>query len=287
MGIPSPLGVGASGLPPQGDKANAVLSGVLSAIGPSQPFAFLGQFNVTIWGSVNAHLTVTAGSLSGSVNSATGLAVGNAINSVLAPEGSTIKTLSGTTVGLGVPPQTYQGQVVAGYPQISGLPVTNGLLGSTVSGAGIPSATTVTAILQAAVLPTDLSPGTPGVVMLSANVTSAPQAPMFQPFTFAVTGNAVLVSGTDNAALFTGAAIDWTGTVQLERSFDGGATFIVDSLNNTGTIAQWTTGTPVSTTFYEPELQVLYRLNCLAVTGSINFRLSQTGGATQTLSGLI
>ena len=44
-------------------------------------------------------------------------------------------------------------------------------------------------------------------------------------------------------------------------------------------------GTPVSLTFGEPERNVLYRTNCLAYTsGTINYRISQTGGANESLA---
>jgi hypothetical protein len=74
--------------------------------------------------------------------------------------------------------------------------------------------------------------------------------------------------------------------VQLERSFDGGATFIAGNIG-AGALAQFTGAavTPVDLTFGEPEKNVLYRLNCLAWTsGTINFRISQTGGAAESLA---
>jgi hypothetical protein len=52
-----------------------------------------------------------------------------------------------------------------------------------------------------------------------------------------------------------------------------------------GTLAQWTTGTPVSITFGEPERNVNYRLNCIVYSsGLITYRFSQTGGANESLS---
>lgn len=95
---------------------------------------------------------------------------------------------------------------------------------------------------------------------------------------------AEILAGTDAAAIFTGAGITWTGTVQLERSFDGGATFTVCNIGSTGVLAQWTAG-PINISFGEPERMVLYRLNCIAYSsGTINYRMSQSGQATSTLS---
>lgn len=288
MGIPAGPGVGASGLPPAGDKANAVLSGSFAAVGPGKAFAFRGIMNLSIWAQITHTLTTTAASLSATVNSATGLAIGNAINSVNVPVGSTIKTLSGTTIGLGLPIQTYQGLTIAGYPQISGLSVTNGLVGSTVTGPGIPAGTTVVSVTTPAVPANGNFPGVAGTVLLSANVTSAaPVTPLYQPFEFAVTANGVLVAGADAAAIFTGGAISFAATLQLERSFDGGSTWIVCSTDRLGTLAVWSTGTPVSFSFGEPEKSVLYRLQATAYTGAANttiqYRISQTGGAAESL----
>ena len=245
--------------------------------------------NLSIWASKTDALTTTAGSASATASSGSGIAVGDAINSVLVPEGSTIGALSGTTITLAFPVQTYQGQTAAGYPQITGLPVTAGLLGATVTGAGIPASTTVLQVLVAAVPATNLSPGQSGTVLLSHAVTSAPNTSLtYQPFEFAPTGNAVLASGTDSAATFTGSAIEYVGSVQLERSFDGGATFIIWSEDRTGTMAIYAAGTPVSYSFGEPEKGVLYRLNATAYTSTstitIHYRISQTGGAAESLN---
>lgn len=93
-----------------------------------------------------------------------------------------------------------------------------------------------------------------------------------------------ILAGTDNNALFTGASIAFSATVQLERSFDGGSTWIVCNLGSGGGLAQWDSG-PVSVTFGEPEKQILYRFNCTAfVSGPIQYRVSQTGGAAESLA---
>lgn len=287
MGIPAAAGVAASGLPPAGDQASAVLSGVFTAVGPSQPFAFRGPMNLVLYASIVTTLNVTAGSLAATVASATGLAAGASINSTLVPPGTTAGALSGTDVTLSIPPITLPGQVGVSAPRIFGLPSTAGLVGATVAGPGIPSGTTVLSVEVAAVAATNDSPGSPGTVRISANPTSAPADTGGQPslFTFRRTGNAVPASGADAAALFTGAGVSFTGSVQIERSFDGGLTFVPCNIGGGGQLAVYTAGTPISLTFGEPERQVLYRLNCTALSaGNINYRISQTGGANESLA---
>jgi len=285
MGIPAPLGVAASGKPPPFDQANAVLSGQIGAIGPGQAFAFRGPMNLSIWASINTALTTTADSLDATVASGTGLAAGDAISSSLVPLGTTAGVVSGTDVTLAPPTITLEGLLTAGLAQIAGLAETAGLLGAAVSGPGIPSGVTVIGIVQAAVAPTPgLPDGTTGIVELSAAPSSVPIRPGQQPFNFALTA-AAIPTGTDDSALFTGAAISYDATIQLERSFDGGSTWIVCNIDRAGTLAKWATGTPVSQTFGEPEKNVLYRLNCTAYTsGVINYRISQTGGAAESLA---
>ena len=204
MGIPAPAGVGAAGTPPPGDQANAVLTATFAAVGPSLPFAFRGPFDVIIYASVNTALTTTNGSGVATLASASGLAAGDAINSVNVPAGTTIGVLSGTTVTLAFPP------------------------GAT---------------------------------------------------------NASVVTGTDSAAVFTGAAVTYSASIQLERSFDGGRTYVVCGIGGGGAQAIWSAGTPVSVIVGEPERQVLYRLNCTQYTsGMINYRLSTTGAAAESLA---
>lgn len=264
-----------------------MVSGVLTGVGPGQCFAFRGPFNLFIWASINTALTIANGSLTASVASATGLAAGAAINSVKVPPGTTIGALVGTTVTLAPPPVTLYGTTNLQQQQISGLLVTAGLVGATITGPGIPSGTTVTGILQAAVPPTNNSAGVPGIVAISNLPTSAPSVyPSPQPFIFAVGAAAITAaSGADSAATFTGNGVTFAATVQLERSFDGGSTFIVcnGSIGGYFTPAQWTSG-PVSIAFGEPEKQMLYRCNCLAYSsGTINYRLSATGQAAESL----
>jgi hypothetical protein len=305
LGIPAPIGVAASGLPPQRDQANAVISGQITAIGPQAPFAFRGPMNLAIWASINTALTVTAGSTAATVASGTGLAAGVAINSSLVPPGTTASVVAGTNVTLAPPPVTLwcklraDGQVEtpAAYP-------TAALLGSTVTipsgvvNATLPSGTKVNVINRSSVAPTggpgSGSPGVTGLVQLTAAPTAVPsnagalppvEGPI--PLVFAVTGNAILTSGADAAATFTGGAVSWNGTLQLERSFDGGSTFVVCNVGTGGTLAQWigATVTPISICFGEPEKNVLYRFNqTVYSSGTINYRVSQTGGAAESLA---
>ena len=290
MGIPAALGVSASGLPPLNDQANAVSSGVISAIGPTIPFAFRGPMDLSLWASVNTTLTTTAGSLSATVASATGLAIGNAINSTKVPAGTTIGNLSGTTVTLAVPPICLPSRIST--PNFVSVPDTTGLLGATVTVPSTAERTTLPANTTVALIVTPSIPsaangtaGSWGVVQLSASFTTSDPLSEAIPLNFARTANAVTSAGADAAATFTGAAINFSATIQIERSFDGGKTWIVASSDRIGTIAQFTTGTPVSITFGEPEKNVLYRLNCIAYTsGTVNYRISQTGGAAESLA---
>lgn len=114
MGIPAPAGVSASGTPPTGDRANAVISGKITAIGPGLPFAFYGPFNVLIYASINTSLTTTANSNAFSVVSGTGLAIGNAIAGTNVPDGTTILTITGTTGTLTFPSNTSNTAVITG-----------------------------------------------------------------------------------------------------------------------------------------------------------------------------
>ena len=278
MAKPAALGVAEFTPPPQGDRANALLSGSFSAVGPSKPLNIVGWANLAIWASYNTALTTTAGSTAATVASAGAIAAGAAINSVNVPPGTTVGAISGTNVTLALPPITLSG-ILQANGVISGLASTAGLLGATVTGPTGTALGTVGAILQPAVSTPSYQAGTStGSIQLSIASTTQQISTQPQAFTFAPTGNAV-IGGTDNAALFTGAGITWSGTVQFERSFDGGNTFIVANIG-TGTLAQFTAGTPVSTILSEPESGVLYRFNCTAYnSGVINYRLSTTGAA--------
>lgn len=98
MGIPSALS--SRGTPPARDQANYVLSGTILAVGATAFGTIWGPMNLAIWASINTTLTTTSGSLTASVASATGLTIGDAINSPNVTAGTTIKNLVGTTVTL-------------------------------------------------------------------------------------------------------------------------------------------------------------------------------------------
>ena len=296
MGVPPGNGVNASGQPPVNDQASAVLSGVFTAVGPSAPFAFRGPMNMLLYASLVDALATTALSLAATVNSAAELAIGTAINSKNVPPGTTIGAIAGTDVTLAPPPVTYPGILNPVTGQVTLPPGSNvaALLGATVtipstaSPATLPANTTVLAINQVDIAATSNgpagSPGTPGIITLSNAPLSAPANNQPIPLQFALGADAITVSGADAAAVFTGAGVVYTGNVQLERSFDGGKTFVLCNIG-TGTLAQFNEGTPVSVTFGEPEKNVLYRLNCTALSGgNINYRISQTGGANEALA---
>ena len=89
--------------------------------------------------------------------------------------------------------------------------------------------------------------------------------------TFAGTGptTSVKVYGPFNIALwgtFTGS------TIALERALDG-VNFVAVATDGLGTPASYTG--PVSVTGLEVESEVLYRFNCTAFSGTVNYRLSQ------------
>lgn len=79
---------------------------------------------------------------------------------------------------------------------------------------------------------------------------------------------------------------NWNATVRLERCFDGGTTWVVCGIGGAGQQAVWSTpNQDVSVVAGEPERGVLYRLNCTVYTsGTINYRLSTSGGAALSLA---
>jgi hypothetical protein len=305
MAIPAPFGVSASGLPPLGDQANAVLSGSFSAVGPGAPFAFRGPMNLLIWAAFATALTTTASSLAITTSASGALAPGASVNSVNVPPGATLGTFGAGSGTLVLPPLTVYGQLLSNGTAIlpAGFNV-NQLVGASVKvqqdnvGGGLdavlPAGTTVLSVFQQNVPPTGGqgggagAPGTPGIIQLSNSPSVVPLDLANVPLQFNLTANAIVTGGADASATFTGAAIIYTGTIQLERSVDGGMTWLVCNIGGTGTLAEWSAGTPVSLTFGEPEKQVLYRLNCTAYTAvagtSINYRISQTGGAAESLA---
>jgi hypothetical protein len=96
-----------------------------------------------------------------------------------------------------------------------------------------------------------------------------PWAPFYGAFNFAVWGT------TPTSA--------WTGSVQLERSFDGGVTPLICGIGGAGQPAIYSgatlAGNPVNVVASEPELGMLYRLNCTALSAGapLNYRLSASG----------
>lgn len=281
MGKALAANVGAAGTPPQGDRANAVVTGVFSGVGPGKPFCFQGPFNLAIYASVNTALTTTNGSNAFTVASGTGLAAGDAISSVNVPPGTTMATLVAAAGTLAFPTISQNANISPSTANITGVLQTAGLVGSAVAGPGIAAGTTVIAIVQPAAIGNSAVPTIPGILQLSAAPTLLQNG---APLTFALTNNSV-TTGTDAAAIITGAAVDYVSSVQLERSFDGGNTWIVCGIGGQGALAQWAAGTPVSCVVGEAEAGVAYRLNCTAYTsGVINYRLSTTGAAALSLS---
>lgn len=102
------------GVPPAGDRANFVISGKISAVGPQQSFYAYGPFNCWIWGSVNTTLTISAdGDATAAVGSGAGLGNGGTIISSLVPPGTTF-TISSTTVTFKLPPGFTSADILAG-----------------------------------------------------------------------------------------------------------------------------------------------------------------------------
>ena len=268
----------------EADRANGVIEGTIAAIGPGAAFSAYGPLNLVVYGTLANALTTTAGSLSASFASATGLAVGQAINSANAPPGATIGALPGSTaVTLALAPQFWAGLVTTGSLVVRGLPASTILTYSTLVGATVvspyfPTGATVVAV--------DASAQT---VTLSAVATSQPRQPTVPVFLqFLPTANAITATGADSASFVSGAGVTFNADFQLERSFDGGRTWIVCNVGGTGMLAQYTSDTPVSISFGDPEACVLYRINVTAYTGvanvTIRYRISTTGQASTTLS---
>lgn len=290
MGVPLPQGVLGDVWPPTADAANAVVSGTFGAIGPGIAAEFWGAFNVAIWATVTTALTTTAGSNAAVLGSAAGLAVGSAIDSVLVPNGTTIKTMAGTAITMAFPTISLECQYQAGYAVLTNLPVTAGLVGATITAPGIPAGVTVTGIIQAAGTTPGGAPQTGSVTISAAPTLSSPPAGFPTGGTgrnkvlFALTASGI-AAGTDAAAVFTGSGVTYVGTVELQRTFDGGKTYVTANIGGSGQLAQYSAGTPVSFIAGECERGIGYRLNCPAYTsGTINYRLSTTGQAATVLS---
>ena len=301
MGIPAQQGVPGIGLLPAGDRANACVTGQFTGVGPGIPISTFGPTNALAYASINTTLTVVAGSIAATLGSAAGLANGASIYSPagLVPPGTTINGLSGTNFNLALPTLSLPGTLLANG-QIIGLNTVAWLQGATVTGPGLPAAGLTVVSTQA---PAPNPGGFPvtatfgddnglfpsgGSVQLSGPATPvAVRDGATQHFQFKLAAAGIPASGADANAIFTGAAVSFVGTVQLERSLDGGNTWIIANVGGTGTLAQYTAGTPVSVTFGEPEEGITYRWNCIAYTsGTINYRISTTGGAATTFGTL-
>ncbi len=90
-------------------------------------------------------------------------------------------------------------------------------------------------------------------------------------FTGAAVGPGHALNGFYNLTLWGAIA-----TVILQKSFDGGSTWVPVSLDNIGTPASFTTTTTGYTlSVFEPECNVLHRLECTAVAGTLSYRFSQ------------
>lgn len=293
MGVPSAAGVEASGRSPyRRDKANAVDQGTITGVGPGKPFVFYGTLNLFVWAEFTTTLTTTDGSLTASVASAgvapAAIANGISINSILVPPGTTA-TISTTTLTLKLPIRTLWGKIKKAFARITDLYDTTWLNGATISGPGFAGTETVTGITTPAVQPNAMGQGkVAGVVATSAAPSSdLPDSVKPAPYEFALAAGAI-AAGTDAAATFTGAAIGMTGTIQVERSFDGGKTWIVCNVGGSGMLAQFSTTTPISVSFGEPERGILYRLNVTALTTAtgvaLKYRISTTGQTATTVS---
>lgn len=295
MGIPAPAGISASGLPPPGDQASAVVTGTFTAVGPGQPFAFRGNVNISIYGGTTTPGAFLVNNVIGGENGATVAGVGDTFRNNLLPPGSTVTAVLQTTPNpiytYALPIVTYQGTANLFAPQITissaaGAMTINNLLGSTVSGAGIPAGTTVTGIIQAPIAATGQSPGQAGILALSAQPTSTPsQVQALVPYTFALAQAGLTRNlAADLNGTIIGPNETFTGSVQLEFSYDGGSTWLLAVFPNTVNKAILSTGTPVSFNFPQAGGEVLYRLNCTALSaGTIIWRMSENGAYNSTI----
>lgn len=294
MGQVAAFGVAAAAIPNTGDQASNVVSGILVAVGPGDPFAFRGPMDLSVWGSITAiAFETTNGSLDASVSDGTDIDIGVAINSVNVPAGTTWATFSGTSGTLALPAVAYPvANLSTSSASVSLPPGSNvaRLLGATVS---VPSNaeqvtlaadTSVVSIAQLDVPASQNSPGQPGIIVLSGLPTQVPNDSQPRMLRFQLADPSI-TTGTDASATFTGAGVTFVATIQIERCFDGGATWLPCNVGGNGEIAVYDAGTPLSLTFGEPEKNVLYRINCIAYTsGVVNYRISQTGGATESLA---
>ena len=81
--------------PPANDQANAVLTGVINALGTTAPFECYVSFHINLTRVEATPLTTHAVKGNATVGSYAGLAVGQFVTSVNVPPGTTIATLPG------------------------------------------------------------------------------------------------------------------------------------------------------------------------------------------------
>lgn len=100
--------------------------------------------------------------------------------------------------------------------------------------------------------------------------TCADLAPTVQigNFTSTTTSTAIQLFGPINVSFWG----TFSASTTIQRSFDGGTTWINVSEDTAGTAATYTTA--ISLVLAENEPGVLYRLNCVYVSGTVNYRLS-------------
>lgn len=272
------------------DRANGLVTGTLTAIGPGKAMPVWGPFNVLVYGVLLQAVTITAsGTNAGTVSSGTNISAGDSLSTTLAPAGTTVKTIAGTDLTFAFPTQTWRGslsragaQIAFGATTLPGGQALSTLVGSAVSDPNgyFPSGVTV------------LGVGADGMsVLTSAAPTTFPTVTGAVPIEFALTANC-LTAGTDAASTFTGAATpigQATTTFQIERSLDGGSTFVCANIGGAQTLAQFTNVIgPLSVAFGDPEANALYRVNMIAYTAvtnvTPNYRLSASGQAGMSLS---
>lgn len=271
------------------DQANAVVSGTITAVGPGKAFPVWGPFNVVVYGILTDALTVTANSLTASVNSGTDCHTGDSISSTLVPKGTTAGNVSSTTVTLKPPTQSWM-CILPGTAPLIQFP-----------GGQLPTGMTIAALVGATINDpngffgsgvTVLGVGPDGVSLrTSAAPVSVPSTATPVPLEFALGAAAITASGVDAAATFTGATTpvgDTTTAFQLESSFDGGSLFIPCNIGSYGGSAAWVSlAGPLRLSFGDPEAGMLYRLNCSVFAAranvTINYRLSTTGQAGKSL----
>lgn len=290
MGVAASQGLACNDRPINSqDQANALVSGTITAVGPSKCFPVWGPFNVAVYGVLTDALTVTANSLTASVNSGTDCHTGDSISSTLVPKGTTAGAVSSTTVTLKPPTQSWMCMLpsVAAEIRFPGNQLPVGMTIAALVGATIndPNGFFGTGVTVAAVAPDGVSLRTsapPGSVPANAN-------PI--PLEFALGASSITASGTDALATFTGGTTpvgDTTTSFQIERSFDGGGLFIPCNVGSSGTVANYTSLVgPLQLSFGDPEAGMLYRINTTVFAARanvvVNYRFSTTGQAGKSL----